>query len=131
MEKMWYPIPISEVVPIEETGYWLQQENAHKLIEGKVVERLVIFSVGPIGGGGLAKLSAVAVEGKVRFSEQRVEEGNPYDSGAMENPTWLDVAVAANCMIHITGDKHHVFLEGIGVIGEDDGVKIVAFAMGS
>jgi hypothetical protein len=50
----------------------------------------------------------------------------------VEDPTWLDVAVLANDMIHTSGDFHHVFLEGINEIGHDaDGTQIYQFAMGS
>jgi hypothetical protein len=34
-------------------------------------------------------------------------------------------------MILITGDQHHVFLEGVHVLREENGVKLVEFEMGS
>lgn len=40
-------------------------------------------------------------------------EGEDYKSGPITNPTWMDVAVAANASIPVTGDNHHRFLEGI------------------
>lgn len=60
-----------------------------------------------------------------------IGKGKDYISQLVENPTWLEVAQLADDMIQITGDYHHVYLEGIEVIEEKDGVKKAIFCMGS
>lgn len=99
-------------------------------------------------------LDQVAVKGKVRFmakyevdmdelSGKEFREYNEkygvtledYESEDLENPTWLEVAKAANDMLLITGDYHYIFLEGIREKGEMDAqggpVKVYHFLMGS
>jgi len=59
-------------------------------------------------------LDQVAIEGKAIFVSDYDPfwgEGTAYQSEIMENPTWLDIAVAANKMIQVTGDYHHIFLD--------------------
>lgn len=61
-------------------------------------------------------LDEIAIAGKVRFYQKHDSffgEGYNYVNSEIENPTWIDVAVLANNMIHTTGDKHHKFLEGV------------------
>ena len=64
-------------------------------------------------------LDETAVHGTVRFYQRHNPfwdvngEGADYLSSEVTNPTWLQVAKLANEMINITGDEHHVFLEGI------------------
>jgi hypothetical protein len=80
-------------------------------------------------------INNIAVPGKVRFEARHERfwgDGTDYFSPVVIDPTWLDVALYANAMIHTTGDEHHVYLEGINVVGHDnDGVQIVNFSMGS
>ena len=40
-------------------------------------------------------------------------KGKDYISKLVTNPTWLEIAVLSNDMIKITGNKKHVFLEGV------------------
>ncbi len=89
-------------------------------------------------------LNEVALKGKVKF----IDEGNfwegvgdgeygesykPYESGIIENPTWLDVCVAANKMIQTTNDRHHVYVEQLYDVyqEEDGGVLVAKIGMGS
>ena len=60
-----------------------------------------------------------------------IGKGKDYTSQLVENPTWLEVAQFADDMIRITGDYHHVYLEGIEVIEEKDRIKKAIFCMGS
>lgn len=84
-------------------------------------------------------LDEIAISGKVKFVEQGDSffgSGKPYSSKILENPTWLDVCVVANEMILATGDKHHIYLEGVlatekTLFQDNDTVKIVRFSMGS
>lgn len=54
-----------------------------------------------------------------------------YQSEIIDNPTWLDLCVFANDMIQITGDYHHVFLEGVENKGQEGNTGIYEFVMGS
>lgn len=81
-------------------------------------------------------LDEIAVEGNVKFVEMGdtfFGDGSNYESDVFYNPTWLDVAVLANEMIIATGDKHHVFLEGVIHTGREQGagIQTVRFCMGS
>lgn len=79
-------------------------------------------------------LDEIAFEGKIRFYAERNpnwDEAQDYTSPVVESPTWLDVNALANDMIKTTCDYHHHFLEGIRIIGEEDGVKVARFSMGS
>jgi len=84
----------------------------------------------------LNNLKQVAVRGKVMFIQDHDEfwgEGETYQSPVMENPTWLDLAVAANKMIQTVGDYHHIFLEAVVPRKTKplNGVKVYDFWMGS
>lgn len=54
-------------------------------------------------------------------------------SKRMENPTWLDLAVACNEGIVFTGDYHHIFFEGAGVRCKDPstGLPVLELFTGS
>jgi len=49
------------------------------------------------------------------YTEYKTAKGKTiiYESKYIKNPTWLDIAILANDMIKLTGNKHHIFLEGI------------------
>lgn len=81
-------------------------------------------------------LDEISIVGKVRFrmpSDAFYGGGRSRDweSPVLESPTWLDLCVQANDMIRVTRDRHHCFLEGFDVTGQEDGVQIACFSMGS
>lgn len=87
-------------------------------------------------GNPLNNLKQRAISGKVVMMQGHDEfwgEGETYYSDVMENPTWLEIAVAANKMIQTVGDYHHIFLEGVFPKkgATINGVKVYEFAMGS
>ena len=87
-------------------------------------------------GNPLNNLKQVAISGKVIMHQNRDDfgfgGGSKYTSEVLENPTWLDISVAANKMIPITGDYHHSFLEAVYPAKKRiDGVKVYSFSMGS
>ena len=58
----------------------------------------------------------IAVNGNIKIYQKHDPfwgKGTDYESKSIKNPTWLDIAKLANDMIKITGDKQHIFLEGI------------------
>ena len=107
--------------------YW---EKPHKEITKRLDRpRTVFYSVD-------ADMNEVAIEGKVVMVEPADEfwagEGaEDYRSAVMENPTWLDIALAADDMIHTVKDFHHVFIEGVFRTGNEDDVEVYRFTMGS
>ena len=79
-------------------------------------------------------LDKIAVHGRCIFVQEHDPywgEGKNYVSAETFNPTWLQVCMLANDMIHITGDHRHVFFEGVSILREENGVKIVNIDMGS
>lgn len=52
----------------------------------------------------------------------------PFKSKAMNSPTWLEIAVEANRMIHTTHNANHCYLEDIKYDEEED---VFVFVMGS
>jgi len=85
----------------------------------------------------LSNLDDIAVEGRVVFEELQhgwlSGGGKPYTSDVVEDPTWLEVALLANEMIHTTKDFHHKFLENIYEKPNTphSNVKLMGFEMGS
>jgi hypothetical protein len=109
------------------------EQRLKKAIIGKV---LVNYSAYPTDDDDLPldNLDEVAVEGRCRFVQQLDPEwgdGKHYMGPEVENPTWITVAILANEMIAVTGDHQHVFLEGVTILSEQSGVKIMEFVMGS
>jgi len=81
-------------------------------------------------------LDEVAFKGKIMFRDKPVEpwseEGaEDYVSRVLTDPTWLEMAVIANEMIHTIKNFRHVFFEGFEIVGEENGVKVADFMMGS
>jgi len=79
-------------------------------------------------------LHFIAITGKVVVIGKHNStwgNGRDFKSRQYTNPTWLDLSVIANEMIHVTGDKHHIYLEDFGVVDTRDGVQYVELYMGS
>lgn len=72
------------------------------------------------------KLDEIAIKGKVRFIMSGAWAGE-----VIENPTWLDVCIEAQKMVDHTGDRHHIYIESIKLVGECEGIQIRHFGMGS
>lgn len=77
--------------------------------------RVVIFDV-PI-----AALDEIAFSGTCRF-----EDGREF-----KDPTWAEVAVIANEQLLATGDRHHVWLEGLSLVRRDGSVSVLELDFGS
>lgn len=81
-------------------------------------------------------LDKVAVNGKVILIQRDSdywgdEKSKVYESKILENPTWLEVAICANDMIHTVRDFHHVFLEALSFYRKEGEVSVYKFDMGS
>ena len=109
-----------------EQNFW---DKPHKALEDILDKRTVFYSVDE-------DMDEVAIKGEA-FLQMPADDfwGNnskPYVSAKLENPTWLEIAVLADEMIHVTNDHHHIFLENIYLVGNDIvGVPIYRFSMGS
>ena len=116
---------------------WVERFHAiqNRVAAAVTGECEVTYSVYGDDANGLPvdNLDEVAVRGRVQFVDDfgLWHSGEPYVSPIVSNPTWLEVAVLANEMIKVTGDYHHIFLEGITVRHTDGDVKIMEFSMGS
>lgn len=128
--------PLITMSNIEETDFDEAmsniQERVNQAIEG---ERFVYYSAYEHDSNEIPinNLDDIAVKGKVYFFEEHVTTGpgTDYTSPIVENPTWLQVAILANEMIKTTGDTHHIFLENIEILKEENGIKQMGFRMGS
>lgn len=62
-------------------------------------------------------LDDIAVKGSVKFYQKKDklygENSKDFESKIIKNPTWFDIILLANDMIHTTKDNHHIYLEGI------------------
>ena len=58
-------------------------------------------------------------------------EHEKYKSQVLEGATYLDIAVLANDMIHVTRNYHNIFLEDVTYICEKNGIEVYKFVMGS
>tara|TARA_B100000614_G_scaffold240497_1_gene240913 strand:+ start:372 stop:800 length:429 start_codon:yes stop_codon:yes gene_type:complete len=79
-------------------------------------------------------LDKKAATGSVCFTQDHDPfwgKGTNYRSAALSNPTWMEVAVIANEMITVTGDKHHCYLEGVTRLRREAGIDILELDMGS
>jgi hypothetical protein len=99
-------------------------------------ECLVQFSAYSEDKNGLPvnNLNEIALKGKVIVIQKYDPfwgKGKDYTSKIVTNPTWRDLSIIANEMIHITGDKHHIYLEGFEIIKTEKGIKHIELYMGS
>ena len=78
-------------------------------------------------------LDEVPVQGTVKFIYEDSWGEGKYRSPVMESPTWLQIAVLANQAIKLSGDMHHVFLEGVDFERTDKaegGQKVAVYNLG-
>lgn len=110
----------------------IEERAAESLPSGS----LVVYSAFELDASGLPvdNLDKVAVEGRCVFMQEHdpfFGKGKHFVSGEFTSPTWLQLCWVANEMIHVTGDQHHVFLEGVHLLKEENGVKYFDLEMGS
>lgn len=65
------------------------------------------------------------------FDAAGVWKADAYVSAELTDPTWLDILRCADEAIAVTGDDHHIFLEGIETVASAGGTTIVNLQMGS
>ena len=93
----------------------------------------VIFSIYDLDDTPFTEIiNSVACKGTVIFRQEGDDffgNGNSYVSQPVKDPSWLTVLNLANDMVDVTGDSHHIFLEGISQNSEIPGEY--TFIMGS
>ena len=50
--------------------------------------------------------------------------GEIYISEPVTNPTWLELTLLANEAMHVTGDYHHCFFEGVNLMDDGKALKL-------
>ncbi len=77
-------------------------------------------------------LDTLAYRGRIRFVEVDFSDGERYESIELNNPTWIDVARAANQAILQLGYEDHIHLEGFEIDEQpSDGPAVASFMLGS
>ena len=80
-----------------------------------------------------ASLDKIAFQGPCYVYQKDSHWGNgeSYLSEKLNDPTWLDLCVSANTMLHYIEDQDHIYLEGAEVFDEHEGEKYIKLRMGS
>ena len=84
-----------------------------------------------------ASLREIPITGKICIRQPvhdffAIDGGEDFCSAVMDSPPWHELLAVLEKQIQVTRDYHHVFLEGISIIGiGETGVKICQFIMGS
>lgn len=78
-------------------------------------------------------LTTVVAEGPVRFIQEETSWGQQgWKSEVYTTPTYQDALMAFDECILFSGDFHHVFLEHVFFVREEeDGTKVMSFSSGS
>lgn len=118
-----------------------ERERLTLAIQDRVAEAVgsgcvVRFAAYRIDARGMPidNLDEIAVPGLVQFVQEHDPfwgRGADYRSSTLSDPTWLEVAVIANEMIGVTGDRQHRFLEGVTRLRMENEVDVVELDMGS
>jgi hypothetical protein len=101
---------------------------------GPLTEVQLIYAAYEEGDDGLPinNLHETAYRGRIRFVETDSRDGECYESAELRNPTWLDLACAANAALVALGYEDQIYLEGFEVIHKPRGqAAVAAFCFGS
>ena len=88
------------------------------------------------GGLPLDNLDEIAIKGKAVIVGPAKpfwggEGSKDYQSDLIENPTWLQLCALLHEQIKVTGDRHHVFIEGVHRVGftKIDGKRVSKYEL--
>ena len=98
--------------------------------------RIVIYAAYPDDASDLPidNLNEIAVQGECRLiRKNHFKMGRVFMSEPVTNPTWLQVAVFANCSIEVFCDENHIFLEDLLIrqVDERSAIPLYSIYMGS
>ena len=103
--------------PEDDARYWQAVEKMRARIAEKISgERVIIYDAFKCDASGMPidNLDSIAYSGTMRLID---DIHDYFDGPVLTNPTWLEIAVHANSIMIATGDRHHVFLDGIYEVG--------------
>ncbi len=86
------------------------------------------------GNDTLQNPDEIAINGSCIVYEDQNDDWNSsgYIGDVLENPSYGDILLEADNVLKITGDNHHVFLEGFNIVSyTDSGMAIINLCMGS
>lgn len=130
----WTPVEIEEDEELEawEAADGAIQERLQQALESEPEVRIRFAAYDEDDNGlPIDNLDDVAYVGTVQFEEIDEGDGECYTSARLSNPTWIDIARAANTMLLTLNYTHHVYLEGIEVSPGDDEADLGEFLLGS
>jgi len=99
--------PISSYYDEEEDYNFISYDNIYYSIENKLFERVYEDNM-------------VIINKYDDFFSVENAVGDDYISRTLHNPTYLDILAEANKAVVYTGDYHHIFLEGINKIDNEN-----------
>jgi len=105
----------------EEERYWQAVEKIRARIAERITgECVILYDAFGLDESGMPidNLDMIAYRGTARL----VDDCNDYfDGPVLTTPTWLEIAIHANAIMIATGDRHHVWLDGVYENEIDDG----------
>lgn len=99
--------PLSSYYDEEEDYNFISYDNIYYSIENKLFERVYDDNM-------------IIINKYDDFFSVENAVGDDYISRTLHNPTYLDILAEANKSIVYTGDYHHIFLEGINKIDNEN-----------
>jgi hypothetical protein len=121
----------------DEDAYDKKSDAIRDRVETAFPDGLVEFSAFPEDDNGLPVdvLDELAVDGPVVFTAKHdpfFGSGKDYVSNQLNSPTWMEVVAVANDAVQCTGDRHHIYLEGVENTGKlIHGCKVFSLSFGS
>lgn len=97
----------------EEERYWQAVEKMRARIAEKITgECVILYNAFDRDASGMPidNLDEIAYHGVMRLVD---DIHDYYDGPTLTNPTWMEIAIYANDIMIATGDRHHIFLDGI------------------
>lgn len=99
--------PLSSYYDEEEDYNFISYDNIYYSIENKLFERVYDDNM-------------IIINKYDDFFSVENAVGDDYISRTLHNPTYLDILAEANKSVVYTGDYHHIFLEGINKIDNEN-----------
>ena len=99
--------PLSSYYDEEEDYNFISYDNIYYSIENKLFERVYDDNM-------------IIINKYDDFFSVENAVGDDYISRELHNPTYLDILAEANKSVVYTADYHHIFLEGINKIDNED-----------
>jgi hypothetical protein len=122
---------------VDEEEYESRMDRINARVEARFPDGAITYSAYPEDENGLPidNLDEIAINGRCYLKATYNSfwgKGKDYLSAELNNPTWWHVLECANASVAVTGDEHHVFLEGVDETGDKHkGVPVYEMQFGS